>query len=113
MAGDLTMTTCTTISLLELGPVTFGGIDGIISFLQGKGRLAQQKTCHHCLVPMNIARRASLTDGRAFWCPQCHTYHKLETRELLCKISVATAEVATANVSVGERVSHKRCPRGG
>ena len=38
------MATRTTISLLELGPVIFGGIDGIISFLQGKGLLAQQKT---------------------------------------------------------------------
>ena len=34
----------------------FGGIDGIISFLQGKGFLAKQKTCHHFLVPMNIPK---------------------------------------------------------
>ena len=35
--------------------------------------------------------------------PTVPRIHKLEIRELLCKVSVATAEVATANVSVGER----------
>ena len=79
------MATRTTISLLELGPVIFGGIDGIISFLQGKGLLAQQKTCHRCLVPMNIARKASLTDGRAFRCPQCHTYTSLRSGSFFAK----------------------------
>ena len=47
---------------VRVGPVIFGGIQGIISFLQEKGFLSQQKTCHCCLVPMNIARRASLTE---------------------------------------------------
>ena len=73
------MATRTTISLLQLGPVIFGGTDGIISFLQGKGLLAQQLTCHRCSVAMNIARRASLTDGHAFRCPQCHTYTSLRS----------------------------------
>ena len=73
MAGNAT------ISLLQLGPVIFGGTDGIISFLQGKGLLAQQLTCHRCSVAMNIARRASLTDGHAFRCPQCHTYTSLRS----------------------------------
>ena len=73
------MATPTTIILLELGLVIFGGIDGIISFLQGRGLLAPQKTCHHCLVPMSIARRASLTDGRAFRCPQYHIYRSLRS----------------------------------
>lgn len=78
-AGVLIMATRTTISLLQLGPVIFSGTDGIISFLQGKGLLAQQLTCHHCSVAMNIARRASLTDGHAFRCPQCHTYTSLRS----------------------------------
>ena len=30
--------------------------------------------------------------------------HKLQIRELLCKVSVATVEVATANISVGESI---------
>ena len=34
------MATRTTISSFELGPVIFGGIDGIISFYQGKGLLS-------------------------------------------------------------------------
>ena len=79
------MATRTTISLLELSPVIFGGIDGIISFLQGKGLLAQQKTCHRCLVPMNIARRASHTGGCAFRCPQCHTYTSLRSGSFFVK----------------------------
>ena len=108
------MATSTTINLLELGPVIFGGIDGIISFLQGKGLLAQQKICHHCLVPMNIARRASLTDGHAFWCPQCHTYTSLRSGSFFAKSRLPLQKCATtANVSVGERVSHKRCSRRG
>jgi len=74
--GVLIMATRTMISLLQLGPVIFGGTDGIISFLQEKGLLAQQLTCHCCSVPMNIA---SLTDGHAFWCPQCHTYTSLRS----------------------------------
>ena len=73
------MVTRTTISLLQLGPVIFGGTDGIISFLQGKGLLAQQLTCHRCSVAMNIARRACLTDGHAFWCPKCHIYTSLRS----------------------------------
>ena len=76
------MATRTTISLLELGPVIFGGIDGIISLLQWKALLAQKKTCHRCLVPMNITRRASLTDGRAFW---CYTYTSLRSGSFFAK----------------------------
>ena len=78
-AGVFIMATCTTISLLQLGPVIFGGTDGILSFLQGKGLLAQRLTCHRCSVAMNIARRAILTDGHAFRCPQCHTYTSLRS----------------------------------
>ena len=46
---------------------------------------AQQKTCHGCLVPMNITRRASLTDGRAFQCPQSHTYTSLRSGSFFAK----------------------------
>ena len=56
------MATRTTISSFELGPVIFGGIDGIVSYPFIKGLLSQQNTCHRCLVPINIARRASLTE---------------------------------------------------
>jgi len=78
-SGVLIMATRTTISLLQLGPVIFGDTDGILSFLQGKGLLAQQLTCHRCSVPTNTARRASLTDGHTFRCPQCHTYTSLRS----------------------------------
>jgi len=67
------MATHTMISLLELGPVIFGGIDGIISFLQGVFLPSRKLACHRCLVPMNIARRASLTDGRAHAHSATHT----------------------------------------
>ena len=34
---------------------------------------------------MNIARRASLIDGRAFWCPQCHAYTSLRSGSFFAK----------------------------
>ena len=33
------------MSLLELGPVIFGGTEGIITFMRNHGLLAQSKTC--------------------------------------------------------------------
>ena len=56
------------------------------------GLLAQQKTCHHCLVPMNIARRASLTGGCAFWRPQCHTYTSLTRSSVLAILLIPCLE---------------------
>jgi len=34
-----------TMSLLELGPIIFGGVEGIITYLRGNRLLAQSKTC--------------------------------------------------------------------
>ena len=38
-------TACLTMSMLELGPTTYGGNDKIIAYFKAKGLLAQSKLC--------------------------------------------------------------------
>ena len=109
-AGVLIMATRTTISLLQLGPVIFGGTDGIISFLQGKGLLAQQLTCHRCSIAMNIARRASLTESHAFWCPQCHTYTSLRSGSFFEKSRLPLQKWILLMYLWVREYPHQRCP---
>ena len=60
------------MSLLELGPVAFGGTPGIITFLQGKHVLASQKQCA-CGAMMGLQKRADISDGCRWRCPDCRT----------------------------------------
>ena len=59
------------MSLLELGPVAFGGTPGIITFLQGKHVLASQKKCP-CGTMMVLQSRQDISDGCRWRCPDCH-----------------------------------------
>ena len=47
------------MSILELGPVAFGGTFGIIAFLQGKQVLARHKQCP-CGSAMVLQERADI-----------------------------------------------------
>ena len=76
------------VSLMQLGPVMFGGVDGIIDSLRHNGLLAcnldynfyygQQvvllayiEKILRCSVPMQDRPRSDVSDGRCWRCPQC------------------------------------------
>lgn len=59
------------MSMLELGPVAFGGTPGIIAFLQGKQVLASGKQCP-CGCAMVLQGREDISDGCRWRCPDCH-----------------------------------------
>ena len=59
------------MSILELGPIAFGGTAAIIAFFQGKGLLANNINCAQCGVAMVLSDRADISDGCRWWCPQC------------------------------------------
>ena len=59
------------MSLLDLGPLAFGGTPGIVSFLQRKSVLARQKQ-RVCGVTMVFQDRADVSDGCWWRCPDCH-----------------------------------------
>jgi hypothetical protein len=64
------------MSLMELGPVMFGGTDGIIQFFRRKGLLSQTKNCTGCAatpIPMNEIPRTDLSDGVGWRCPNCRS----------------------------------------
>ena len=58
------------MALLELGPVAFGGNEGIISFLMSKGILAKEKKCA-CGLDMELSERRDVSDGFRWHCPEC------------------------------------------
>ena len=58
------------MSLLELGPVAFGGTPGIIAFLMNKGVLARQRQCP-CGGVMALQDRMDISDGMRWRCPDC------------------------------------------
>ena len=62
------------MSLLDIGPVIFGGTEGIISWMQSKRLLAQSKDCSTCNVPMVVGLRSDVSDG-----------HRLEIELLISK----------------------------
>ena len=57
------------MALLEIGPVAFGGNEGII-FLMSKRVLAKEKKCA-CAVDMELSERRNVSDGFRWWCPEC------------------------------------------
>ena len=59
------------MSLLDLGPVAFGGYELIVPFLQDKHVLAERRRCG-CGSDMALARRADVSDGVRWRCPDCH-----------------------------------------
>ena len=61
------------MSLLEVGPVIFGGVAGIVTYLRQHRLLATQKTCSRCSVSMRERPREDISDKSSWWCPQCKT----------------------------------------
>ena len=59
------------MSILELGPIAFGGTAAIVAFFQGKGLLANNINCAQCGVAMVLSDRADISDGCRWRCPQC------------------------------------------
>ena len=47
---------------LELGPIIFGGIEGIIDHLRQHNLLATQKSCQRCTVSMRERPRDDVSD---------------------------------------------------
>ena len=112
-AGDLTLATRTTISLLEsmlnLPRSSHFWWDWWYYILSARGL---QKTRHRCLVHMNTARRASLTDRHAFRCPQCHTYTSFRSGSFFAKSQLPLRKWLLL-MYLWVRVSHRRCSRRG
>ena len=50
------------LSLLSLGPVIFGSVEDLISYLQNKQLLASTKTCPTCGSSMTLQRRSDIED---------------------------------------------------
>ena len=59
------------MSLLEIGPVIFGGTRGIVQYLQTKRVLSRHKTCT-CGIRMVIQDRSDVSDRCRWRCPVCH-----------------------------------------
>ena len=59
------------MSLLELGPIAFGGTPAIVSFLQDKHVLARQKQCV-CGCMMVMQDRSDVSDGCCLRCSDCN-----------------------------------------
>ena len=60
------------MSILDIGPVVFGGTAGIIAFFQSKGVLARRQQCSQCGVAMAMQDRGDISDGCRWRCPNCH-----------------------------------------
>ena len=60
------------MSLFELGPVTFGPSEDLVSWLRRKGLLSSSSNCAaRCSVPMVEGRRQDVSDGLVWRCRQC------------------------------------------
>jgi hypothetical protein len=59
-----------TMSLLELGPIAFGGTPAIIAFLQRKNVLASQQQSG-CGTMMRLQERSDISDSCRWRCPDC------------------------------------------
>lgn len=60
------------MSILTLGPIAFGGVPGIIAFLQSKHVLASSRNCQACNIAMDLQDRSDISDGCRWRCPQCY-----------------------------------------
>ena len=61
------------MSLLEIGPIAFGGTPAIVAYFRRYNLLAVNKTCCRCNIAMREASRRDVSDGICWWCPQCKT----------------------------------------
>jgi len=56
----------TRMSLLDLGPVLFGDIDGLIAWFQRKKLLSSHVTCPSCGTAMTFQERNDIQDKRRY-----------------------------------------------
>lgn len=68
------------MSLLQLGPVLFGGTPGIIAYLQAKNVLSSSKQCS-CGTAMQLQDRNDISDGCRWRCPDPQCRNSLSIRD--------------------------------
>ena len=73
------------MSLLELGPVIFGGVEGIKTYLRYHQLLATQKNCSRCGISMREGSREDISDKTSWWCPQCKTRKSIRDGSFFAK----------------------------
>ena len=76
-----------TMSLLELGPIAFGGTPAIVAFLQRKNVLASQHQCS-CGTMMTLQERADVSDGCRWRCPSCYKAVTIRTGSFFNKSKI-------------------------
>ena len=74
-----------TLSILEIGPVIFGKKENLIVFLQQKHLLADSQTCVNCSTPMDLRKKADISDGCIFRCRSCKTTKSLRAGSFFSK----------------------------
>lgn len=74
-----------TLSILDIGPVIFGTTDNLVNYLQHRQLLADSLTCGNCTIPMNIGKKADISDGLIFRCGTCKTTKSLRVGSFFSK----------------------------
>ena len=74
-----------TLSILQIGPVIFGPTADLISYLQQKHLLADSQTCVNCNTPMDLRKKADISDGCIFRCNSCKTTKSLRVGSFFSK----------------------------
>ena len=67
------------MSILDIGPFLFGGVDKQIEWLQRKGLLAQNKTCPACNQAMMMQPRRDVTDQNRYYALDAALHAALRT----------------------------------
>ena len=75
----------TTLSILDVSELFFGEVEQQITFLQQKGLLATNKTCHVCYGSMALGQKRDITDGSIFRCSACKTTKSLRAGSFFSK----------------------------
>ena len=74
-----------TLSILEIGPVIFGTTENLVSYLQQRQLLPDSQTCVNCTMPMNLGKKADVSDGCIFRCSICKTTKSLRVGSFFSK----------------------------
>ena len=72
-------------SFLHLGVYLFNGNPMTISFLRGRGLLAQSMTCPRCGTAMHEASRSDVSDGVRWRCRACKTSKSIREGSFFAK----------------------------
>ena len=90
------------MAFLDVGPIMFGGTEGVIHFFKTKRVLASSMQCTRlvgmqtfasstktvyirCNVAMQSCTRKDVMDGAGWWCPSCKTRQALRTGSFISK----------------------------